>query len=158
MSRIAIELADLNATQSLGQALADLLPVGCLVLLQGNLGAGKTQLVRAICEHWKVPPEDIASPTFVIARSYRGTRRVYHVDAYRLRDEDELDQIGVEEHFGGEECVFIEWPEKIAAALPPQALTVRLICTGESSRRAELDDPSGLYGRLLEELSARFKI
>ncbi len=83
-------LADSEAdTARLGAWLADLLPQGSVVALVGTLGAGKTRLVQAIAEHCGIDRRDVVSPTFVLVHEYRGRRLLYHIDAYRLRDEEE---------------------------------------------------------------------
>ena len=150
-------LSNLAETACVGEVLADTLPQGCVVLLYGELGAGKTQLVRFIAERWGAPPDEIASPTFVIARTYRGSRTVYHMDAYRLRDEDELDQIGLDEHLFADESVFIEWPEKIAAALPGNTLNLRIQATGPDARKITLDATDAAYQGVFRQLAERFK-
>jgi tRNA threonylcarbamoyladenosine biosynthesis protein TsaE len=128
-------------TWRLGQALAAELPEGAVVALHGTLGAGKTRLVQAVAAAWGIDPREVVSPTFVLATEHHGRRSLYHVDAYRLRDEDEFEALGQHEHFGGPGVVFIEWAEKIAGSLPEERIEISLEVCGESSRRFSLRSP-----------------
>ena len=90
MEELAFHAADEMATDRLGAALADVLPGGSVVALCGTLGAGKTRLVQAIAAATGVARRSVVSPTFVLVQQYEGRRTIYHLDAYRLRDEDEF--------------------------------------------------------------------
>ena len=89
MTRCTYAAADETATAALGAALADVLPDGATVALCGTLGAGKTRLVQAMAEAMGIDRREVVSPTFVLIQQYQGRRTVYHIDAYRVRDEDE---------------------------------------------------------------------
>lgn len=106
------DAADEAATARLGHALARVLPAGCVIGLDGTLGAGKTRLVQAVAEACGIDRRDVISPTFVLVHEYHGGRSIYHVDAYRLRDEDEFMNLGVHERFDQDVLVFIEWAER----------------------------------------------
>ena len=109
------------ATAALGHALADVLPPGTTVALCGTLGAGKTRLVQAIAEALGVDRRDVVSPTFVLIQEYRGRRTIYHIDAYRLRDEDEFQQLGPDEYFESDGLVLVEWADRVEGSLPRDA-------------------------------------
>jgi tRNA threonylcarbamoyladenosine biosynthesis protein TsaE len=115
-----------RATQSLGARLGRLLAPGDVVALVGDLGAGKTQLVRGACAGAGVRPEDVSSPSFAIVATYRGRIPVHHADLYRIADEDELYGTGFGDLVGGDGALLVEWADRIPAALPDQKLTVRL--------------------------------
>ncbi|MDI9443930.1 MAG: tRNA (adenosine(37)-N6)-threonylcarbamoyltransferase complex ATPase subunit type 1 TsaE, partial [Planctomycetota bacterium] len=118
-------LADCEAdTARLGAWLADLLPQGSVVALVGTLGAGKTRLVQAIAEHCGIDRRDVVSPTFVLVHEYRGRRLLYHIDAYRLKDEDEFFELGPEEYFESEGITLIEWADRVEGCLPSERLLV----------------------------------
>lgn len=131
-------------TQRLGASLAAVLRPGDVVLLRGELGSGKTTLVRAVVAGLGMDAAQVSSPTFVIASEYagEGAPAVVHVDAYRLSGTDELDSIGWERIVSGDSIVFIEWPERIESALPAECAEIRLTPTGERSRRIEIDTPA----------------
>ena len=94
MNEFVFEAADEAATDRFGAALAEVLPPGTVVALLGTLGAGKTRLVQALAAGNGVSREDVVSPTFVLCQQYRGSRVMNHLDAYRLRDEDEFRELG----------------------------------------------------------------
>lgn len=106
--------------QDWAERLADALPAGAVLALHGELGAGKTTLVRALCARRGVlEPGDVTSPTFAILHEYPGKRGVVlHADLYRLRSEGELDQLGWDELIAGADLVCVEWPERAADRLP----------------------------------------
>lgn len=136
--QLSLDLPDLAATDRLGRQLAEHLPPGSVVALSGTLGAGKTRLVQAVAAACGVDPADVTSPTFVLCREYHGARTIYHLDAYRLKDEDEFLELGPEEMFASGGLVFIEWAERVASFLPPDCEEITLEVTGETSRRAIL--------------------
>lgn len=115
-----------RATFELGVLLGRALGPGDVVALVGELGAGKTQLVRGICEGAEVPEHEVASPTFAIVASYGGRLPVHHADLYRLSGEDELEATGFLELLGGDGAVLVEWADRIPGALPGERLEVTL--------------------------------
>jgi len=123
-----------NDTTKLGAAIAELLPPGTVVALSGTLGAGKTRLVQAVAQACNIPRSEVTSPTFVLAQEYHGLRSIYHIDAYRIADEDEFEGTGQQEHFEGTGIVFIEWAERIAGCLPLDVLTIDIQISGKNSR------------------------
>ena len=121
-----------RATFMLGVRLGGLLQPGDAVALVGDLGAGKTQLVRGICQGAGVPEREVASPSFAIVATYRGRIPVHHADLYRLAGEDELYATGFSDLVGGEGALLVEWADRIPAALPAERLEIRL---GHDDRR-----------------------
>ena len=89
MNELVFDATDETATERFGSSLAAILPPGTTVALCGTLGAGKTRLVQAIAVAYGVPREQVVSPTFVLCQQYHGAREINHLDAYRIRDEDE---------------------------------------------------------------------
>ena len=108
-----------------GNTLASTLKGGDIVALRGELGAGKTTLMKGIAEFFGIDPKDVVSPTFTLMQEYKIKRskdqkitRLIHIDTYRLKSEDELVEIGVEDYLGEPETVcVIEWPEKMMGLL-----------------------------------------
>lgn len=97
-----------------------------VVTLSGDLGTGKTTLVRAICRGYGVE-DDVTSPTFAIAHSYAAARSpVIHLDLYRLRGPHELQMLGWDEIMASEAMVLIEWPERAAGNVPANHLPITL--------------------------------
>ena len=112
-------------TAAVGQKLAETLGVGAVVLLQGDLGAGKTAFVRGLAEGLGVDPDDVSSPTFTLVQEYRSGRLpLIHVDLYRLENPREIDELGLDE-IGVGGVLAIEWAEKLPS-VPADAIIVRL--------------------------------
>jgi tRNA threonylcarbamoyladenosine biosynthesis protein TsaE len=135
MNEYTFEAADEAATDRFGAALAAALPTGAIVCLLGTLGAGKTRLVQAIAAALSIPREDVVSPTFVLLQQYEGEALINHLDAYRVRDEDEFRAIGVEELLASDAITIIEWADRVAATLPDDRLQIEIEVTGPMSRR-----------------------
>ena len=130
---IEIESTSIEQTMAVGEAVGRAVRVGDVVSLSGDLGAGKTQFVRGIAAGMGVAPDEVSSPTFVIMHEYEpddaGRPVLVHIDAYRLKDPDELAGIGWSGY--GEEVregavVAVEWGELIRDALGPDLLEVTL--------------------------------
>ena len=142
-------------TRRLGAALALALPAGTTVALIGTLGAGKTRLVQALAAACGVPPETVVSPTFVLCQEYHGRRSLYHLDAYRLKDDDEFLQLGPEEYFESDGITLIEWADRVIDCLPPQRLEIHVEVVGDTARQFRLLAVGGSSPRILSELAAR---
>lgn len=106
---------------------------------QGELGAGKTTLIKALCTELGVA-EGTSSPSFAIVNEYRttGNDKVYHFDLYRLRDAAELDSIGFNEYLDSGHYCFVEWPELARETLPADAVSVRMRINTDGDRTIEL--------------------
>ncbi len=126
---------DEAGTERLGRALAAALPSGTAVALVGTLGAGKTRLVQAFAAAHGVPRELATSPTFVLVNEYRGRVPIYHLDAYRLRDEDEFSELGPEEYFESAGVTFVEWADRVASCLPADRVEILCEAVGETVRQ-----------------------
>jgi tRNA threonylcarbamoyladenosine biosynthesis protein TsaE len=138
--RMTVTLPDLAATAALGRAIALRLARGDAVLLQGDLGSGKTTLARAILAALGVT-ETVPSPTFTLVQSYDTPHLVVsHYDLYRLKRASELGELGLEEALE-DGAALIEWPERAEGHLPQNALVVQL--QAEPERRAVLEGSIG---------------
>ena len=124
----APETPDRTALQRWGRALGAALRPPALVTLAGDVGAGKTTLVRALCEGLGVTDLDaVTSPTFAILQGYPSpVGEVWHADLYRLRSPAELAMLGWDELVATAPVLLIEWPEIAADTLPPHAMHLRL--------------------------------
>jgi len=144
-------------TEAIGAGIASLLVAGDIVLLRGDLGAGKTTLVRGAARALGVEGP-ITSPTFTIANAYVGRIPVAHLDAWRLSDPDD-EEIGLAlEAIGDDGVAFIEWPDSIAAGLPEPRVCVDIGHGGGDARLLRLTgrDPGTdqSLGELVDHLRA----
>lgn len=140
-------------TERLAQGLSQLLPEGAVVALVGTLGAGKTRLVQALARAEGVPANLPTSPTFVLIQEYPGRRPIYHMDAYRIRSEQEFMDLGPEEYWEGQGICLIEWADRVAGCLPPDRLEVHIDITGPQSRRFRFRAFGPVYESLLDKLA-----
>lgn len=152
-ARTTLTLPNAVATDRLAARLAGCLGAGDCLLLDGELGAGKSHLARGIIQTLQARhgiAEDVPSPTYTIMQSYvAGDLAILHADLYRIGDVSELDELGLDEALGTALCL-IEWPDRLER--PPQdALSVALSIDG-AGRRAALSGPAAAWGERLASL------
>ena len=127
-------------TRALGEKLASRLKAGDVVVLEGELGAGKSELARGIARGLGVT-ETVTSPSFTILNVYESGRcPLYHFDWYRLESEEELYELGMDEYLGGDGIAVVEWAERCPEAVPENVLRIRLEVTGGESRRITVNE------------------
>ena len=121
-------------TQDLARSLASTLRAGDVLLVSGNLGAGKTAFVRGVAAGLGIDPEEVASPTFTLIHEYRGGRLVlYHADLYRL-EKAATEDIGLEQMGVADGVLAIEWPDRLTHAIPgAREVTIEIV--DEDTRR-----------------------
>jgi tRNA threonylcarbamoyladenosine biosynthesis protein TsaE len=125
-------------TIALGERLAHELPARGVVLLIGNLGAGKTTLAKGIVNgRGAAAADDVSSPTFTLIHEYGGGR-VYHVDLYRLDQPRAVATLGLDEIFERDALVLIEWGERFPRLLPPERTEIRIQPLGDDEREIEV--------------------
>lgn len=125
-------------TEALGQNLSAKLKPGGVVALSGDLGAGKTCLIRGICRGLGIS-EPVLSPTFSLLNVYRtGRMHVHHMDVYRLRSPSEALDIGLEEILNSQGICVIEWAERIENLLPPETIWISLTHKGGDEREIRI--------------------
>jgi tRNA threonylcarbamoyladenosine biosynthesis protein TsaE len=135
MNALVYDAASEAATDRIGSAVAAVLAPGTTIALCGTLGAGKTRFAQGLAAACGIPREDVVSPTFVLCQQYDGTRTIQHLDAYRLHDEDELRELGIEELIASADITIIEWADRVPDALPDEHLRIEIEVTGPTSRR-----------------------
>ena len=123
-------------TIALGRTLAPLLAPPKLVLLRGELGAGKTTLVKGIAEAFRAAaPDDVTSPTFTLVHEYRGPgANLFHIDLYRIETVRALETLGLDDFMGGNNLLLIEWGEKFPQFARDRDVEIALEQTGEDER------------------------
>jgi len=146
----------LDCTAALGRSIGEVLQPGDCIALIGELGAGKTELVKGIAVGAGVPKNvPVNSPTFVLVNEYAGRVYIYHVDAYRLTGAPELAAVGFAEMLESGGVVLLEWADRVPSLLPPNALTIRMEHAGATSRRMTFEAADETCSRLLDAV-ARF--
>ena len=141
-----------DQTFALGRDLGEMLMPGDIVGLVGNLGAGKTQLVRGIADGAEVSADQVASPTFSIVYPYQGRVRLYHADFYRLKEERELEALGFDEFLDGKSVVVIEWFDQFWPDPKFGHLRVTLSCVpGKDAERNISVEATGERSRVLAD-------
>lgn len=121
---------------------------GEVLVLRGDVGAGKTTFTQGLAQGLAIT-ETVNSPTFTIVKEYEGRLPLFHVDAYRLDEEEEL---GLEEYFEGDGVSVIEWAERIPSQLPREYLEIIIESTGHQSRKLQFFPHGSRYQQLLETL------
>jgi tRNA threonylcarbamoyladenosine biosynthesis protein TsaE len=124
-----------DETMAFGRELARLFAPPCLVLMKGELGAGKTVLTKGIVTSLGAAPEsEVTSPTFALVHEYAGAKKVYHIDLYRIEGLRDFATLGLDEMLAEDATVIVEWGEKLPNAPAPR-FEVQLEHRGESERR-----------------------
>ena len=126
----------LEALPAVAAQVRDAIQGHSIVCFEGEMGAGKTTFIKALCVSLGVPEAEVSSPTFSLVNEYRNARNqpIYHFDFYRLNHPGEAEDIGALEYFDSGYLCLIEWPSRIEALLPPERLLLTLTVTGPSSR------------------------
>jgi tRNA threonylcarbamoyladenosine biosynthesis protein TsaE len=142
VSADAVQTIGEEETVAAGEGFGRTLAAGAVVLLYGQLGAGKTAFVRGLARGIGAPEDEVSSPTFTLIQEYAGSRlTLYHVDLYRL-DPPEVDDLGLEELVGGDGIVAIEWADRWAGR-PDDAIEVTIEDRGEERREIRIRDARG---------------
>jgi len=131
-----------NSTSDLPEIASSLITFAAdqkIFLFYGDMGAGKTTFIKAICKYLDVK-EQATSPTFSIVNEYAGaTSKIYHFDFYRLKNETEALDMGYEEYFYSGNYCFVEWPEKISGLLPLHYIRVNIDVLSDNERRLNFE-------------------
>lgn len=151
-SEWTITLSSQAATEAFGRAIGRALTGGETLALSGELGAGKTALVRGIAAGLGAPPQAVSSPTFVLIHEYQGRLPLVHVDLYRLRSDAEAESTGLHDYFHGLTVTAIEWADKFPALLPADRLDMTLRHVSPTARTAHLAAQGPQSAQLLATL------
>ncbi len=148
---ITFETDNEKATILLGERLAGFFKPGSVVAFYGELGSGKTTMIKGFAQGLGVR-ETVKSPSFVIVTEYKGRIPVYHIDLYRITSPDELVEIGVESYLQGDGVCFIEWAERAESILPDNTVRIHLTVT-PSGRKIVIDNLAPEVVQALKQLS-----
>ncbi len=146
-----IYLKDEKSSISFGKTLGELLEKNDVITLNGDLGAGKTTITKAVAKSLLIE-DPVTSPTFTIICEYSGRLELYHFDAYRITDEEEMYFIGFDEYLTAGGVCIIEWAENIKEILPKQRLDINIEYHAEDTRKLSITAYGERYETLLKEL------
>ena len=149
MDRLKFTTKSADQTRSFAERLAHLLEPGTVLLLEGDLGAGKTTFTQGLAKGLGVK-RNVNSPTFTIIKEYKGRLPLYHMDVYRLTDAEE--DLGFDEYFYGDGVCVVEWAHLIEQQLPDQYLKVIISRKGSDEREISMEPKGDRYVRMSEEL------
>jgi tRNA threonylcarbamoyladenosine biosynthesis protein TsaE len=142
-------------TERIGSLLGETFTRGDIIALCGELGAGKTTLVRGMAKGIGIEDGEVASPSFTLVNEYPGPLPLFHVDLYRLSDEKELIGIDYEEYIRGEGVIVIEWADKIPRAVPGDALWITMHYQDAECREIVLQAQGDRYEVIIEDFTRR---
>lgn len=152
----SLMLSGLQATKHLAGCLAKHIDPPLVIALTGTLGTGKTQFSRYLASALGVPEMEVTSPTYVLLQRYQGRFPIYHFDFYRLENESQVWDLGIDEIFEQSCLVLIEWADKFASCLPPDCLHLRLCASTAQDRTAELMGSGPHSSAILQATLANF--
>ncbi len=148
-AKLTFDAGSLQDTEALAKRFAEVLKPGDVLGLEGDLGAGKTAFARALIQALG-SVEEVPSPTFTLIQTYElPALVVWHVDLYRIEDESELQELGLEEAFE-EALTIIEWPERLGSQMPADYINIHMLEVGESGRKFTITSKGRAVARLCE--------
>ena len=144
-------LPDLEATAAAGKKLSKILEPGCIVMMEGDLGSGKTTLCKNICASLGVPINLVTSPTYTMVNMYSyDSGVIHHLDLYRLEDQKELEDFDFEDLIAVDGITLVEWPKLLRPLIDTQrVLNININYVSDGSRELILSSHDCLYERLM---------
>jgi len=144
-------LLDLEATAAAGEKLSKILEPGCIVMMEGDLGSGKTTLCKNICASLGVPINLVTSPTYTMVNMYSyDSGVIHHLDLYRLEDQKELEDFDFEDLIAVDGITLVEWPKLLRPLIDTQkVLNININYVSDGSRELILSSHDYLYERLM---------
>jgi len=135
----ALDITNLSVTETVGVRLGEITVPGDVILLYGDLGAGKTTIAQFIGKGLSVPSSVyITSPTFSLMHQYPGRIPFYHLDLYRLSGEEEIEDLGLIDYLYGDGLCLVEWPDRLGSLVPSEHLDIVLTYDTAMHRQLEL--------------------
>jgi tRNA threonylcarbamoyladenosine biosynthesis protein TsaE len=152
--KVIIQTHRASETIRIGKSIGSRLLPGDVVALMGELGAGKTQLIKGLAAGAGIAnPTYVSSPSFKLINEFSGKTTFYHIDLFRLNGENEAEELGLDDYFQGRGITAIEWADKIPSLLPEEILWIEIHYTGKNSRSLEISGKGKRYECLVKELS-----
>jgi tRNA threonylcarbamoyladenosine biosynthesis protein TsaE len=151
--KIVIQTRSAAETVRIGKIIGSRLLVGDVVALVGELGTGKTQFVKGLAAGLGIENSAyISSPSFTLIQEYPGDIPFYHVDLFRLRREQEAEELGLEDYFQGGGITAIEWADKIISLLPEELLFISIVYIDKNIRSLEIAGKGRRYEDLVDQV------
>ncbi|UCC66950.1 MAG: tRNA (adenosine(37)-N6)-threonylcarbamoyltransferase complex ATPase subunit type 1 TsaE [Deltaproteobacteria bacterium] len=141
-----------HETERIGSLAGEMLKNGDVVALSGELGTGKTTLIKGIAQGIGFDSGEVVSPSFTFINEYDGPLPLFHIDLYRLENEKELYEIGYEEYMQGDGVVVIEWADKVPHAVPEESLWITLRYLDAERREIIVTARGARYEKIIEHL------
>ncbi len=153
-AKVILQTKSGRETFQLGKRIGRSLRPGDVIALVGELGTGKTHLIKGLAAGAGIErASHVSSPSFTLIHEYSGKVPFYHIDLYRLESEKEVEELGLEEYLGGVGMVAIEWADHALSFLPEERLLIRLSYAGDHSRSIEISGRGRHYEEIVESLS-----
>ncbi len=149
MKEKVFKTTSIEETHALGKSIGELAEEGFVILLDGDLGAGKTTFTQGIAKGLDIDA-NVTSPTFTIQKIYKGRLNLYHFDAYRL--EGISQDLGFEEYIGDDGVVVIEWSKFISELIPEEYLSISISLLDEDSREFKISAKGKKYEEIIDKL------
>jgi tRNA threonylcarbamoyladenosine biosynthesis protein TsaE len=146
----------IEETRRLGEIIGRHVQPGTVVALDGTLGAGKTHLTQGIGLGLDVPAGNVVSPTFTICIPYAGRLPLMHLDAYRIKSPEEVDQLGLDESIDDGVVLVVEWASRIEPLLPPIDVSVQIEQTGDGERVFKMTANSEMGEALVAKIGEEY--
>ena len=121
-------------TRAIGFEIAKTLLPGDVVGLSGEFGAGKTRLIKAICEYFNISPSRVTSPSFTLIHEYQGTHKIVHLDTYRLASDGDFELLDLDYYLDQKAIILIEWAGKVEHLLPESTRWIEIRVDGPTKR------------------------
>ena len=151
--RFTLTLKDVRDTARVGRRLGKIARSGDVILLHGDLGAGKTTLTQSIALGLDVPADQyVTSPSFSLMHEYPGRIPLYHMDCYRLSGEEDIEGAGLIDYIGGPGLAVIEWPDRLGSLQPADRLDIELQAAGETERTCIFQPHGSSWTTRIEQL------
>jgi tRNA threonylcarbamoyladenosine biosynthesis protein TsaE len=151
--KVVIQTGRTAETIRIGKSIGSQLLPGDVVALVGELGAGKTQFIKGLAAGAGIRnPAYISSPSFTVINEYPGKMTFYHVDLFRLGEEKEAEELGLEEYFQSKGITAIEWADKIPSLFPKELLLIRIAYAGRNRRSLEIIGNGKHYEEIVNQL------
>ena len=156
MHQRTIESVTLDDLRRIADRMVSMMPPQLAIGMIGTLGAGKTTMVQAIATAGRIDAADVTSPTFTLLQSHQGSKlKLHHLDAYRLGDEDEFYELGVDELLDDQAWTIVEWADRVAGLMPAKTLWIEIDCGDVAENRTlNFRTQCDHLGKMLKKLNA----